>query len=119
MFKPETIKQTCKFLSNYKKFISKLFGIKAIGETKQEAEENLYKIIEWNMSSQFIKYFQVGKEIAILKYHLYPNQYTYSRIENGREQGSTLFEAKNNMEAIEKAQEYFNQYLECTGGLSA
>jgi len=49
MFKPVTKKQTNRFQENYGKFISTLFGVEVVGDTKKEAEEYLAKFIQWNM----------------------------------------------------------------------
>jgi len=114
MFKPTTKKQTSKMLENYGKFISVLFGVEAIGDTKQEAEENLYNLINWN-SKQFRKYFQHEDIIATLSSSPYDlNQYHYSYIRDGRESGTTIFDAGSDKEAINKAQKYFDQYIRCT-----
>jgi len=111
MFKPVTIKQTNKLSQNYKKFISSLFGIEAVGATKQEAEENLYNLINWNMK-QFRKYFQhEGITATLSSSPYYLNQYHYSTIREGRESSTTIFDAPNDKEAINKAQGYFDQYI--------
>jgi len=111
MFKPVTKKQTNKMSQNYKKFISSLFGIEAVGNTKKEAEENLLNLITWN-TKQFKKYFQHENTIAVLSSSTYEiNQYNYFYIRDGRESGTTIFDARSDKEATEKAQEYFNQYI--------
>jgi len=113
VFKPVTTKQTNKMSQNYKKFISKLFGVEAIGATKQEAEENLFNLINWNMK-QFRKYFQHNDITATLSNSPYDlNQYHYSYIRDGRESGTTIFDAVSDKEAINMAQKYFDQYIGC------
>ena len=114
MFKPVTTKQNNKMSQNYKKFISTLFGVEAIGATKQEAEQNLYDLINWN-TKQFRKYFQHENIIAILSNSPYDlNQYHYSYIREGRESGTTIFDAISDKEAINKAQRYFDEYIGCS-----
>ena len=111
MFKPVTKKQTNRFQENYGKFISSLFGIEAIGTTKQEAEENLYNLINWNLK-QFRKYFQHEGIVATLSNSPYDlNKYHYSYIREGRESGTTIFDAISDKEAINKAQRYFDEYI--------
>jgi len=114
MLKPVTKKQTNKMSQNYKKFISTLFGIEGVGATKQEAEENLFNLINWNLK-KFRKYYQHENIIATLSSSPYDlNQYHYSYIREGRESGTTIFDAESDKEAINKAQGYFDQYIGCT-----
>lgn len=111
MIKPETKKQTNKFLENYGKFTSKLFNFEAIGDTKQEAEQNLLNLIEWNTGT-FYKVFQHNNIVAMVRRSPYViGNYQYFRIENDLEQGMYIFDAKSDREAIEKGQEWFNQYI--------
>ena len=111
MIKPVTTKQTNKFLPNYGKFISKLFDLEAIGNTKQEAEQNLLNFLEWNTGT-FYNVFQHNSIIAMVRRSPYNiGDYQYFRLENGLEQGMNIFDAKSDKEAIEKAQIWFNQYI--------
>jgi len=113
MFKPVTKKQTNKFQENYGKFISTLFGVEVVGDTKKEAEEYLAKFIQWNME-QFQKIYQFQNHLAILKRSRNAiNQYEYARIENGLAQGSTIFSAESDRVAETKGNGYFSQYLDC------
>lgn len=111
MIKPQTMKQINKFLENYGKFSSKLFNLEAIGNTKQETEQNLLNLIEWTTST-FYKVFQYNSTIAMVRRNPYTiGDYQYFRIENDLEQGMSIFSAKSDKEAIEMVLNWFNQYV--------
>jgi len=119
MIKPITAKQTNKFQENHGKFISKLFNLEAIGTTKKEAEENLSNLLQW-VSEPFYRIFQHNDIVIMLKRSQYTiGDYQYFRLVNGNPQGMSIFDAENDIKATEKAQIYFNQYINCIGGLSA
>lgn len=112
MFKPEILPYKTMFGKRTGKYKAVLFGVEAIGNSKEEAKQFLFDIIQWRLKDNFVKVFSNNGHIYVLYRFYNVNQYSYDIYHPDGKGGSYTFNAKNDNEAIRITEDNFNSMLE-------